>query len=104
MSGIYVVLPSGTKVKSKIMALSGHFDLPACSGVLDLVQYTGHDSCSYCDEHGEVVKSGPEGHVMTFPFHDPDTGRAKSRTGQEVVAHSLDGIQKNTRVSNSCCD
>ena len=69
MSGIYVVLPSGTKVKSKIMALSGHFDLPACSGVLDQVQYTGHDSCSYCDEHGEVVKSGPEGHVMTFPFH-----------------------------------
>ena len=50
------------------------------------------------------MKSGPEGHVMTFPFHDPDTGRAKSRTGQEVVAHSLDAIQKNTRVSNSYCD
>ena len=78
MSGVDVVHPSGTKVKSKIMALSGHFDLPACSGVLDQVQYIGHDSCSYCDEHGEVVKSGPKGHVMTFPFHDPDSGHVKT--------------------------
>ena len=104
ISGIDVVLPSGAKIKSKVMALSGHFDLPARSGVLDQVQYTGHDSCSYCHEHGEVVKTGPKGHVMTFPFRDTDTGHAKRRTGQEVVAHSLDAIQKNTIVSNSYCD
>ena len=62
------------------MALSGHFDLPARSGVLDQVQYTGHDSCSYCHEHGEVVKTGPKAHVMTFAFRDTDTGHAKPRS------------------------
>ena len=44
------------------MAISGHFDLPARAGVLEQVTYVGHDSCSFCDEHGEVVKTNGRGH------------------------------------------
>ena len=54
------------------MVLSGHFDLPARAGVLEQVSYIGHDSCSYCEEHGETVKTSTRGHVMQycndFPF------------------------------------
>lgn len=55
---------------SKVMVLSTHFDLPARAGALEQVTYTGHDSCSYCDEHGEVIKTGLQGHVMVFPFRN----------------------------------
>ena len=87
------------KCESKVMALSGHFDLPARSGVLEQVTYVGHDSCSYCEEHGEVVTTGPRGHVMTFPFRDTDSGHAKPRTAQEVETHSYDALQRNEAVS-----
>jgi hypothetical protein len=46
------------------MVLSGHFDLPARAGVLEQVSYIGHDSCSYCEEHGETVKTSIRGHAM----------------------------------------
>ena len=64
------VLPDGVKKNSKVMALPGHFDLPARAGVTEQVTYIGHDSCCYCDEHGDVVKTGARGHVMTFPFRN----------------------------------
>ncbi|XP_074607766.1 uncharacterized protein LOC141860531 isoform X2 [Acropora palmata] len=59
--GIDVVLPCGTKAKSKVVALSSHFDLPACAGSLEQVTCTGHDSCSFCYEHGEVIKTSARG-------------------------------------------
>lgn len=59
-----MVLPDGEKKKSKVMVLSGHFDLPARAGVTEQVTYIGHDSCCYCYEHGEVVKTGSKGHVQ----------------------------------------
>jgi len=94
MTGIDVVLPDGMKVKSKVMTLSSHFDLPARAGVLEQYTYTGHDSCCFCDEHGETVKTGPRGHVMTFPFCNTTTGHAKPRTSEEVKAFSHEALEK----------
>lgn len=70
IDGIEVVLPDGAKKKSKVMALSSHFDLPARAGVTEQVAYIGHDSCCYCDEHVEVIKTGPRGMWLqsTKPF------------------------------------
>ena len=82
------------------MALSGHFDLPAHAGVLEQLTYTGHDSCSYCNEHGEVVKTGSRGHVMTFPFRSTESGHAMLRTTEQVKAHSYDALERNTTVSS----
>lgn len=88
------------KKKSKVMALSGHFDLPARGGVLKQVIYVGHDSCSYCDEHGETVKTGTRGHVMTFPFRNTASGHMKLRVAEEVKAYSHDALERNTTVSS----
>lgn len=99
ISGIQVVLPDGVKTKSKVMALSGHFDLPARSGVLEQVTYVGHDSCCYCNEHGDVIKVGVRGHVMTFPIRNTASGHAKLRTAEEVQTHSFDALEMDTSVS-----
>lgn len=88
------------KKKSKVMALSGHFDLPARAGVLEQVTYVGHSSCSYCDEEGETIKTGARGHVMTFPFRNTASGHVKSRVTEEVKAHSYDALERNTTVSH----
>ena len=85
------------------MALSGHFDLPAHAGVLEQVTYVGHDSCSYCDENGETVKTGARGHVMTFPFRNTASGHVKPRVAEEVKAHSYDALERNTTVSYFLC-
>ena len=98
-TGIEITLPDGVKTKSKVMALSGHFDLPARAGVLEQVTYTGHDSCSYCEEHGDVVKTGARGHVMTFPFRNTVSGHAELRTAHSVEAHSYSALEKNSTVS-----
>lgn len=81
--------------------LSSHFDLPARAGALEQVTFTGHDSCSYCDEHGEVIKTSLRGHVMTFPFPNTVTGHAKLRTAEEVEAQSYDALETNSTVSSS---
>lgn len=101
ITGIEVVLPDGVKTKSKVMVLSGHFDLPARAGVVEQVTYIGHDSCSYCNEPGEVVKTGARGHVMTFPFRNTASGHAKPRTAEEVKIHSFSALERNTVVSCS---
>lgn len=74
------------------MALSGHFDLPARAGVLEQMTYVGHDSCSFCDEHGDVVKTTGRGHVMTFPFRNTPSGHAKPRDAVDVKAHSYEAL------------
>ena len=93
------MLPDGAKRKSKVMALSGHFDLPARAGVTEQVTYIGHDSCCYCDEHGEVIKTGPRGHVMTFPFRNTVAGHARPRTAEEVKTNSFNALEMNKTVS-----
>ena len=89
---------------SKVMVLSTHFDLPARAGALEQVTYTGHDSCSYCDEHGEVIKTGLHGHVMVFPLRNTVTGHAKLRTAKEVEAYSYDALEMNATVSTCSSD
>lgn len=106
-----MILPDGLKVKSKVMALSGHFDLPARAGVLEQVTYVGHDSCCYCDEHGETVKTGNNGHVMTFPFRNTASGHANLRTAEGVTCNSFEALERNKVVNclsvdinyYSCC-
>ena len=97
--GMDVTLPDKVKTKSQVTALSGHFDLPGRAGVLEQLTHTGHESCIYCTEHGEVIKTGP-GHVMTFPFRNSVTGHAKLRTAEEVERNSFDALERNATVSN----
>lgn len=103
-----MVLPDGVKANAKVMALSSHFDLPACAGVLEQVTYTGHNSCCFCDENGETVKTGPRSHVMTFPFRNTASGHEKPRTAEEVSANSYEALERNKVVghiesnSNDC--
>ena len=97
--GMDVTLPDGVKTTSKVTVLSGHFDLPARAGALEQLTYTGHDSCSYCTEHGEVIKTGDRGHVMTFPYRNTVTGHAPLRTAEEVKAQSYGALEKNSAVS-----
>ena len=99
MTGIEVVLPDGEKKKSKVMVLSGHFDLPARVGVTEQVTYIGHDSCCYCYEHSEVVNTGSKGHVMTFPFRNTASGHARPRTAGEVTTDSYMALETNKTVS-----
>ena len=83
------------------MVLSSHFDLPARAGALEQVTYTGHDSCSYCDEHGEVIKTGLRGHVMVFPFRNTVTGHVKLRTAEEVETQLYNALETDATVSGS---
>lgn len=99
VTGIEVTLPDGVKKKSKVMAISGHFDLPARAGVLEQVTYVGHDSCSFCDEDGEVVKTNGRGHVMTFPFRNTPSGHAEPRDAVDVKAHVYEALETNATVS-----
>ena len=94
-----MVLPDGEKTKSKVMVLSGHFDLPARAGVTEQVTYIGHDSCCYCYEHGEVVNTGSKGHVMTVPFRNTASGHARPRTAGEVTTDSYMALETNKTVS-----
>ena len=93
------MLPCGTKAKSKVVALSSHFDLPARAGSLEQVTCTGHDSCSFCYDHGEVIKTSARGHVMTFPFRDTPSGHVDLRASEQVKAHSFDALERNATVS-----
>ena len=98
------MLPDGAKKKSKVMALSGHFDLPARAGVTEQVTYIGHDSCCYCDEHGEVIKTGQRGHVMTFPFRNTVSGHARPRTAEEVKTNSFNALEMNKTIRSFTLD
>lgn len=89
------------KATSKILALSGHFDLPARAGVVEQVTYNGHDSCSYCNEPGQIIKTSAGGHVMTFPFRNTASGHAKSRTAAEVKIQSFEALERNSTVGYS---
>lgn len=99
VSGIPVILPDESTSTSRVMTLSGLFDLPARAGVLEQVQYTGHDSCCYCDEPGEVVKTGTKGHVMTFPFRNTGSGHGNPRLAEDVQQQSADALYRNETVS-----
>jgi len=55
--GFEVELPGEKPATSRVMVLSGHFDLSAHSAVLEQVSYNGHDSCCYCTEKGETVST-----------------------------------------------
>lgn len=95
------MLPDSNAIKSKVMTLSGHFDLPAWAGVLEQVPYTGHDSCRFCTEGGEVVKTGDRGHVMTFPFRNTQTGHAPLRLAEDVERDSCNALDSNKPVSGT---
>ena len=99
IAGIEVVLPNQVVVRSKVMVLSAHFDLPARAGVLEQVLYTGHDSCLYCHEHGNTVKTSARGHVMTFPFRNTASGHVKLRTSADFKKNGNDALEGTEPVS-----
>ena len=99
-TGIPMVLSNGSQATPKVMTLSSHFELPAPAAALELVCFCEHDSCSFCLEHGQVVKTGPNGgHVMTFPFQNTATGHVKLRSAEDVQQESYDALGRNETVS-----
>ena len=50
-------LPNKETIKSKVYLVSGIFDLPAKSLVLEEIQFNGFCGCSYCIEAGKSVKA-----------------------------------------------
>jgi hypothetical protein len=58
-----------------------------------------HDSCCYCDEKGEVVKTSARGHVMTFPFWNTCTGHATLRKMKNIVSDCFTALETNSIVS-----
>lgn len=98
--GIEVELPSRKVVVSRVMVLSGHFDLVARSAVLDQVTHTGHDSCCYCTEKGSTVSTSRRGHVMTFPFRNTITGHAELRNWEDIEQDSLKALLEKQTVSH----
>lgn len=58
--GFEVELPREEAATSRVMVLSGHFDLPARSPVLKQVSYNGHDGCCYCTEKAKLLVLLPE--------------------------------------------
>lgn len=100
MLGFEIELPREEAATSQVMVLSGHFDLPARSAVLEQVSHNGHDSCCYCAEKGETVSTSARGHVMTFPFRDTPTGHAELRTSKDIEQDSLKALHENSTESN----
>ena len=100
MEGIEVELPSNEAAASRVMVLSGHFDLPARSAVLEQVTHTGHDSCCYCTEKGKTVSTSARGHVMTFPFCDTPSGHAELRSSEDIERDSLKALHEKLTVSH----
>lgn len=73
-------LPNKKTIKSKIYLVSGIFDMPAKSLVLEEIQFNGFCECSYCIEAGKSVKAkdGKRGQVRVYPFNDEsETGHAE---------------------------
>lgn len=95
-------MPSEEAAASHVMVLSGHFDLPARSTVLEQVTHTGHDSCCYCTEKGKTVSTSARGHVMTFPFCDTPTGHAELRTSEDIEQDSLKALNEKSTVGHLC--
>ena len=65
-------LPNKETIMSKVYLVSGIFDLPAKSLVLEEIQFNGFCGCSYCVEAGKSVKAknGGRGQVHVYPFND----------------------------------
>ena len=102
IDGIEVELPSKEAAALQMMVLSGHFDLPVRSAVLEQVMHTGHDGCCYCTHKGKTVSTSARGHVMTYPFCDTPTGHAELRTSEDIERDSLTALHGNKTVSCYC--
>lgn len=88
-------IPDKGRLTSKIYLLGSVLDLPARSSFLEMIQFNGFCSCSYCMILGISCKSsdkdGHRGRVTVFPFNfESSNGLARERTSQSMVA---DGLQ-----------
>lgn len=95
---------------SKVYLVSGIFDLPAKSLVLEEIQFNGFCGCSYCVEAGKSVKAkdGGRGQVHVYPFNDEsETGHAERRTHKGTIANGMksleDPLGKPVSVSDKFC-
>ena len=81
---------------SKVYLVSGIFDLPAKSLVLEEIQFNGFCGCSYCVEAGKSVKAkdGGRGQVHVYPFNDDaETGHAERRTHKGTIANGMKSLE-----------
>ena len=89
-------LPNKETIKSKVYLVSGIFDLPAKSLVLEEIQFNGFCGCSYCVEAGKSVKAkdGRRGQVHVYPFNDEsETGHAEQRTHKGTIANGMKSLE-----------
>ena len=81
---------------TKVYLISGIFDLPAKSLVLEEIQYNGFCGCSYCVEAGKSVKTKDDGRgqVHVYPFHDESvTGHTELRTHKGTIANGMKSLE-----------
>ena len=55
------------KVMSSVAALTY---IPARAAVRNSMQFNGAYSCTFCEQSGETVKTGPSGHVHAYLFDE----------------------------------
>lgn len=95
-TGTTFQLPNERIIKSKVYLISGVFDLPAKSLVLEEIQYNGFCGCSYCVEAGKTVKTKEDGRgqVHVYPFHDESiTGHTELRTHKGTIANGMKSLE-----------
>ncbi|XP_074612396.1 uncharacterized protein LOC141866757 [Acropora palmata] len=96
IQGTTFQLPNKETIMSKVYLVSGIFDLPAKSMVLEEIQYNGFCGCTYCVEAGKSVKAkdGGRGWVHVYPFNDEsETGHAERRTHKGTIANGKKSLQ-----------
>ena len=89
-------LPNKETVRSHVYLISGVFDLPAKSLVLEEIQFNGFCECSFCVEAGKSVKSSEcgRGRVHVYPFNDQSaTGHAELRTHEDTIVNGMKSLE-----------
>ena len=92
----YILIVSGISldiecqlILMKTVLLSGILDLPAKAQVMEMNQYNGEYSCSYCEVEGKLITTENFGHPRVFPT-DSLTLEDPPRTEKSIAqSHKL---------------
>lgn len=93
------VVVQPTLVKGHVVG--GCFDLPAHALVRNSMQFNGEYGCTFCEQHGETVRTGrgAHGHVLAFPF-DEKNPDGPHRTAATIKQYSVVAVEENQVVSH----
>ena len=83
---------------SKIMLLSGTFDLPARASVLNMKQFNAFYACVKCTQPGKTYHSGPRAHSHVWPFIKSDPTGPK-RTHQQFIANGIEASRSHNHIA-----